>query len=89
MSRFSVERVAGHNGYNVIDADGVPKTGIVANFDVADRMREALERKAARRRRPCLRCRKPFVSEGAHNRMCDMCRKTINGIAVQSHAGPL
>lgn len=23
----------------------------------------------------CLRCSRPFVSEGDHNRMCDNCRK--------------
>jgi len=22
----------------------------------------------------CLRCKKPFMSEGPHNRMCDLCR---------------
>lgn len=25
--------------------------------------------------RPCLRCRKPFESEGAHNRLCGLCGK--------------
>ena len=25
-------------------------------------------------KRICLRCRKPFKSEGAHNRICDTCR---------------
>lgn len=24
--------------------------------------------------RPCLRCRRPFASEGPHNRMCGLCR---------------
>lgn len=27
-----------------------------------------------RRERPCLRCRKPFPSEGAHNRLCNPCK---------------
>lgn len=26
------------------------------------------------RERPCLRCRKPFDSEGAHHRLCNACR---------------
>lgn len=25
--------------------------------------------------RPCLRCRKPFESEGAHHRLCGMCAR--------------
>lgn|GEM_PF-1347309 len=25
--------------------------------------------------RPCLRCRKPFESEGSHNRLCGPCGK--------------
>jgi hypothetical protein len=32
-------------------------------------------RKAAAQRRPCLRCKRTFASEGAHNRMCDHCRR--------------
>lgn len=27
-------------------------------------------------RRPCLMCRRPFDSEGAHNRICGECKKT-------------
>lgn len=26
-------------------------------------------------KRPCLRCRKPFESEGAHHRLCGACGK--------------
>jgi hypothetical protein len=25
--------------------------------------------------RPCLRCRKPFESEGAHHRLCGVCAR--------------
>ena len=28
-----------------------------------------------RTERRCLQCRKPFLSEGPHNRLCDYCRK--------------
>ena len=31
-----------------------------------------------RKRRPCLRCRRPFMSEGAHNRLCGACRSFVN-----------
>ena len=33
-----------------------------------------------RRMRHCLRCRHPFVSEGAHNRMCTPCRQAASEI---------
>jgi hypothetical protein len=33
-----------------------------------------LERRMKRGPRPCLSCRKTFVSEGLHNRLCDPCR---------------
>jgi len=29
-------------------------------------------------RRPCLKCRRQFLSEGAHNRICLSCKKTNN-----------
>jgi hypothetical protein len=31
------------------------------------------------RERPCLCCQELFLSEGAHNRMCDDCRKLEDG----------
>jgi len=31
-------------------------------------------RRAERTERKCLSCKKPFMSEGAHNRMCNQCR---------------
>ena len=34
---------------------------------------EALRRR--RRKRACLSCGRPFLSEGNHNRMCDRCRR--------------
>jgi hypothetical protein len=30
--------------------------------------------------RPCIRCQTKFMSEGAHNRMCDPCRKAASDI---------
>lgn len=31
--------------------------------------------------RPCLCCRRPFLSEGAHNRLCDPCRRKGSDIS--------
>ncbi len=43
------------------------------------RQRQAAKRLAERltkTRRLCLRCGQPFASEGAHNRLCEICRRT-------------
>lgn len=46
-----------------------------------------MPRKSARMRH-CLRCSAPFVSEGAHNRMCDPCRRVPpSAVDVVAHAG--
>ncbi len=44
------------------------------------RRKHAVERQAERTTmwRRCLRCRKPFASEGVHNRLCDTCRRTAD-----------
>jgi len=36
-------------------------------------------RRKGRTERACLCCGKPFLSEGAHNRLCDVCRKGGGG----------
>ena len=41
---------------------------------LAEMKREKLERAARRKRRPCITCGKPFLSEGPHHRMCAPCR---------------
>ena len=33
-------------------------------------------RQASGTERPCITCRRPFLSEGPHHRMCDACRET-------------
>lgn len=37
----------------------------------------------AKERRNCLTCRKPFMSEGPHNRMCDVCRRSAARLGPQ------
>lgn len=38
-------------------------------------------RRASRVMRPCMCCRRPFQSEGAHNRLCDPCRRKGSDIS--------
>lgn len=41
---------------------------------VAQNRCDVMNRDARKTRRPCITCRTPFISEGAHNRMCPSCR---------------
>jgi hypothetical protein len=49
--------------------------------EVAERSLERVQRRRASRVRPCLCCGSPFVSEGAHNRLCGGCRLRSEGLA--------
>lgn len=42
---------------------------------IVDQKQRAADLAAKRMVRPCMRCEKPFQSEGIHNRMCDHCRR--------------
>lgn len=35
------------------------------------------------KRRPCMCCRKPFVSQGIHNRLCDYCKGRYADLPLQ------
>lgn len=42
-----------------------------------------------RTRRACIRCEKPFWSEGAHHRMCGLCRKHADADTTDAtYVGP-
>ena len=44
------------------------------------------ERAKPRTKRPCLCCKKPFMSEGAHNRLCNECKNNEQfGVPSQFH----
>ena len=50
----------------------------VSGMDVMDRVLDRLEERARAgkcRRRACLCCGTSFMSEGAHHRMCNLCRR--------------
>lgn len=52
---------------------------------VAGQMNKAAAKAAGKTQRNCLCCRKAFMSEGPHNRMCDTCRRL--GTEIQSPYG--
>lgn len=59
---------------------------------VGRRQKEDDER-ARRMKRPCMCCGHAFMSEGIHNRMCDLCRHRdvapdpVRQVAMTRHAG--
>ena len=59
--------------------------------EARERRRAASARGVARRHakreasgswRTCLRCEEPFLSEGAHNRLCDRCHHAVREVGV-------
>ena len=44
----------------------------------ADAALTRAKRKLTHKKRSCMTCRAPFMSEGPHNRMCTPCRKAAN-----------
>lgn len=74
---FTVERYGA--GWSV-HKDGEKVTGPVSSKWRADEQREKLERDARKKTRKCLTCGGKFLSEGAHNRMCNPCRQRSHEI---------
>lgn len=65
-------------GWAVFDTTtGKVVSGEYAKHYDAENRAELMSREARKKRRPCLRCRTPFMSEGAHNRLCDGCRSGV------------
>lgn len=85
-ARWSVKYVPAR-GYMVEGPRGEIR-GPFGSKDNADTCRDELEARdnLARKKitRPCLCCRKPFESEGIHNRLCAVCRHA--GGAYNPHA---
>ncbi|WFU64846.1 hypothetical protein [Bradyrhizobium brasilense] len=54
--------------YNAIDPYSTEKRRALVREQVRKRL-------ASQTKRNCMCCRKPFPSEGHHNRLCDACRK--------------
>jgi hypothetical protein len=54
--------------------NGVCVYGPVTHRADAENMRDKLERTDGHKRRKCMTCGDPFMSEGAHHRMCTKCR---------------
>ncbi|WP_425099172.1 hypothetical protein [Tropicibacter sp. S64] len=61
--------------YQIIGANGATLSGIMATQAQAEARLDDLKRAAQRRRRPCMCCRTSFLSDGPHNRLCNVCRQ--------------
>lgn len=71
MAKFEV--IGSGVSYAVMGA-GVEVGGPYYNFDQAQSALDGFVRKSGIKERRCLTCDELFMSEGAHNRMCDRCR---------------
>lgn len=67
-------------GYGwIVLKDGVQVYGPADKY-TAENSRDRIARQARHIRRPCITCGQPFQSEGAHNRMCPICRARANTV---------
>jgi len=54
--------------------DGLARVSGLMSRSHAETRMEAIEQERRMKRRPCLCCSAPFLSEGPHNRLCKGCR---------------
>ena len=84
---FEIEYQRGR-GWFVIAPDGTTDERSFANRNAALSARGWAKAKGAQAsrasERPCMTCRKPFLSEGPHHRMCTGCRHNSPGEPSQS-----
>lgn len=72
--RDAVERWLGGEGIASIARDLEMQYGHLKDkLHYWQELVRTVERKASMKPRPCLRCDRPFDSEGPHNRLCDSC----------------
>ncbi|PIE09050.1 MAG: hypothetical protein CSA73_00550 [Rhodobacterales bacterium] len=75
--RLTVER----DGYGWSVFQGGQKVrGAYSSEQIAEAACDRMEREARCKRRPCITCGKPFMSEGPGNRMCDKCRANASEV---------
>ena len=72
MSTYRIEKRRSH--YFVLDAEGQAVSGGFTERSLAMDSMERLQRTSQSGYRPCMSCRKPFLSEGSHNRLCPRCK---------------
>ena len=77
LQRWSVRKSSCNSYWQVISPEGA----VHGNYDHKDRAETSRDHMQARDdlvakriTRACMRCSKPFESEGIHNRMCAACR---------------
>lgn len=76
---MSLISYVGLNRTYFVTKDGEVVDGPYSERETALRAVEALKRLSKTRTRKCITCSENFVSEGAHNRMCDGCRSRNTG----------
>ena len=72
MGSYRIEKRGSH--FVVFDAEGLAVSGGFTEYAVAMASMERRQRTSQRGYRPCMSCRKPFLSEGWHNRLCPRCK---------------
>lgn len=70
------------------DRLGVRVTQQRSHKELAEIDRDRLLAETGRKPRKCLCCKVEFHSEGAHNRLCDRCRKLDTGPVPVAYARP-
>jgi hypothetical protein len=68
------------SSWAVYDNTGVRHSGWHSHQWTAEASLTSYERKLRSKIRPCLCCTTPFESEGAHNRLCNSCRRETEGL---------
>jgi len=77
------------SGFTYWVMDGaVAVAGPCSSLVSAQTKLDALERAKRVKERPCIRCRTVFMSEGAHHRMCGVCRSTTSSDAGDYTCAP-
>jgi len=87
-ARYSVDFSGGK--YFVLDLSGKivwgPGSGDLAHRKCDD-LQQAHENRAKIGERPCMCCGSVFHSEGIHNRLCNLCRRSSDPLSATGFAG--
>ena len=68
--------------FAIVDAGGTQIGRVNGKRDDAEFAMERIEQEARIKRRACLTCEAPFLSEGPHNRMCKEFRRLSQPVAL-------
>lgn len=80
-AKFVREGRAAGRDWNSLAAElGMARDALMNWWSVHTRT-SALKHTKTTTQRACLSCQRPFASEGAHNRMCQNCRKHVGSLS--------